>query len=78
MPIPVAIQPPEGLHCFPEQCSPSGAFTQNLFSASGRVEVDVYFVRFGGFAAKTNETDSLSLLPQAKHARCGASNHATA
>jgi hypothetical protein len=42
------------------------------------VEVDVYFVRFGGFAAKTNETDSLSLLPQAKHARCGASNHATA
>jgi hypothetical protein len=29
------------------------------FLASGRVEMDVYFFRFGGFAAKTKEKDRL-------------------
>jgi hypothetical protein len=40
--------------------------------------ISIYFVRFGGEAAKTNEKDRPSMLPQAKNARCGASNRTAA
>jgi hypothetical protein len=36
-----------------------------LFFASGRVEGNVSFVRFGGFAAKTNEKDGFFLAAAA-------------
>jgi hypothetical protein len=38
----------------------------------------INFVRFGDFAAKTNEKDSPSLLPQAENARCGQHSKPTA
>jgi hypothetical protein len=41
---------------------------EHLIFASGRAEETIYFVRFGGEAAKTNEKDCSSLLPQAKKA----------
>jgi hypothetical protein len=51
---------------------------QPTFLACGSKEEDVYFRCCGGFAATTTEKIVTSWLPEAKRARCGASNRATA
>jgi hypothetical protein len=49
---------------------------EGLRAGSGRAEGSIYCGCFGGFAAKTTEKDTPSMLPQAKHACGSASNYA--